>query len=454
MRIFGGMRLSAWTMKRINAVRESMWALPALIATVGLTVGAVLPWLDHRLFGSRGPRGGVLDALVPGPSGSDSLTSAMLTGLATILGVAFSLTVVTLQLAATQYTSRLLRRFMADPLTRATLGIYIGTICYLAMVLRTIEPSSAGNEGFVPGLSTVLGLFLFIVCIVLLAVFIHHLARSIQAGPLVTGIARDTHGVLRRGQRGAPVSGEPRVPEGPSCGVTTQKPGYLQLVEEEDLLDALPEGCTAARVEAHTGQFLLSGRPLLALWPQVELDDGRVGRLREAFALGAERTVHQDVLDGVRQLVDVALKALSPAVNDVHTAVMVVNELGTVCDSLLETTGGRPGAPWRCVKRDGVRLYLPQLNLEILLAHAFDELPRVAVDHPIVLSRILEVLGELVQKYEHPATRARLWSRGERITEFLSLGEYVPSEEALLRKKREALARGVVLPEPDVTNPV
>jgi uncharacterized membrane protein len=449
------MRVSAWTIKRLNAVKESMWALPILIATLGVAAGGFMPWLDYRLYGDRGPTsGGLLDALVPGPSSADSLISTMLTGLTTILGVAFSVTVVTLQLAATQYTSRLLRRFMADPLTRTTLGIYIATIGYLAMVLRTIEPPSSAGGGFAPGLATMLGLFLFISCIVLLAVFIHHLARSIEAGPVVTGIARDTNGVLRRCQEGDGSSTEPAVPGGSPCHITNQRPGYLQLLEEEELLDALPEGCSVARVEARTGQFLIEGRPLVSLWPTVELDDRRVARIREAFALGAERTTHQDALYGIRQLVDVALKALSPAVNDVHTAVMVVNELGAVCDTLLKTTGGRPGGSWRCVARGKARVYLPQLDLDTFLTHAFDELPRAAAAHPIVIARLLEAIAELVEKYPHPGVRARLWARGERISEFLSLGEFVPSEEALLRKKQDALSRGMVLPELDVTNPV
>lgn len=414
-----------------------------------------MPIVDRALFGADGPSGGsLLNKIVPGASAAESFISSAMAGLATILGVAFSITIVTLQLTATQYTSRLLRRFLADPMTRGVLGVYIGTIVYLAMVLRATEQPGQGSAGFVPELSVLLAILLFVACIVMLSVFIHHLARSIESGPIVAAVGKDTIHVLRKGNGDArPIQGEPKAPPGSALEVTATAPGYLQLVQEEELLEAAPEGCKVMRVEAHSGQFLLPGRVLLSVWPQEALDDGGVSRLRSCFAQGSERTTHQDSLYGVRQLVDIALKALSPAVNDVHTAVMVVNELGAVCQHLLVETEA-PSCAWRELRCDGVVLYAPKLDFRTLMTHAFDEIPRAGMAHPIVIARILEVIAELVRMAPDSATRLISLSTGTRVAEYVEHGSYTASELKLLQKMRLKLTRGTVEHAPTMTNPV
>jgi uncharacterized membrane protein len=109
--------------------------------------------------------------------------------------------------------------------------------------------------------------------------------------------------------------------------VAARETGYVQLVDEARLIAALPRGVHIARLEVRTGDFLFPGLPLLSSWPQMKLSRWRKRRLHAALAVGRTRTTQQDVLYGVRQLVDMALKALSPAINDVTTAVMVINEL-------------------------------------------------------------------------------------------------------------------------------
>lgn len=448
------MKRSAWTAKRLKSIRESLWFVPLVIAAAGVAGGLILPALDVWLFGSDGAaQGTLLEGVVPDPNAADSFVSTAMAGLATILGVAFSLTVVTLQLAATQYTSRLLRRFMADPFTRAVLGFYLATIVYLAVILRTIEQPGPGSAGFVPELSLLLAIVLFIACIVMLAVFIHHLSRSIQSGPIVAGVGKDTIGVIRKCSPGRSIPGSPPVPDDAPCVVTTRIPGYLQLVDEEELLDAAPEFATAMRIEVHAGQFLLPGRPLVSMWPHGALDDTCTARIREAFAMGAERTTHQDALYGVRQLVDMGLKALSPAINDVHTAVMVVNELGAVCDQLI-SVADVPTRRWREIRRGRLTLYMPQLDLKTLLDHAFDEMPRAGVEHPVVIARLLEVLAELAQKAPDARTRAVILGAGLRVSEYVERGDFVPAELQLLRKMQHALSTSRIDLDVNLTNPV
>lgn len=396
---------------------------------------------------ARGARKSVNTLTPPADSPAQDLLATSAGALATILGVAFSLTVVTLQLAAVQYTSRILRRFMKDRTTQMVLGTFLGTVAYLLLVLRAMAPSESGQQaqGFVPPLSWTLGMVLVLACLTLLAIFLHHLTRSIQAATLITVVGRETIVTLEKLGMDAPDGGmtdlEP--PEGQPQLLTAPTAGYLQRLDEAVLLEAAPADCTFIRVEAHTGHFLLPGQPLASVWSARPLEARAVARLRSAFAQGRERTSHQDVLFGVRQLVDIALRALSPGVNDVTTALMVVNELGAVGHAVATSRAGRHGG-YRASQREGRTVLIPRLGTEEFLEHAFEEISRAAMGQPRVLLRVVEVLTELAYLTPGADVREAMVCAGRRVQAMLERAELFPHEAVRLRERlaRLAEARG------------
>ncbi len=436
------MRLSSRNTKRLYAVRESMWFTPTVMALVGAIAALVLPLLDARLFPPDGQELTVFERFTPGPSAAESLLSVGVGALATILGVALSMTIVTLQLAAVQYTSRIIRRFMADQFTLLTLGAFLATITYLAVLLQAISTGGEGLPAFVPPISFTLAVFLFVGCVLLLAYFSHHVAQSIQTGTVLAVIGKSALREVRKYEvrPARRVLREQELRPEECVFVTNDTPGYIQLIDERRLLSAIPMGCTI-QVEATTGRFMLPGRPLVSIAPKIEVTPRMERKVRQAFAIARERTIHQDVLFGVRQLVDIVLKALSPAINDVTTALMGINELGVITAEFARREQATR-AGYSVVEQRGRRLLIRRLDLETLLAHAFDEIPDSAQDHPLVLARLLEVLNEVIEVTHLPAARKLLLETGARIARTTDMAHLKPWEAELVRKRFRWLSDG------------
>jgi uncharacterized membrane protein len=231
-----------------------------------------------------------------------------------------------------------------------------------------------------------------------------------------------------------------------------QETGYLQLVDERRLLAALPPGTRVARLEVRPGDFLFPGLPLLSLWPRVPLEPRRRERLHAALAMGRERTMQQDVLYGVRQLVDMALKALSPGINDVTTALMVVNELGAV--GRMVARQGERGHGWWQVRRGPVTLLMSGFGLVPFLEVAFREIPSAAASHPRVVARILEVLAQLACVEEREELRQALVACGRDVREAMRLAPLRECDTRLIQERWEELQRVAHHPEVLPSQPV
>jgi uncharacterized membrane protein len=399
--------LSPRIAKRLGEQARGLWLFPSLVALVGVALGVGLPLVDRlegvfealRLTWLRP----VLEAT---PDGAQQLLATSAGALATVLGVAFSLTLVTLQLASSQYTTRLLSRLMDDGVTKFVLGSYLGTVAYLLLVVRVVRGVEGAESGNVPSLSITVGILLVLFCLGLLAYFLQHLGRSIQASSVVAAVGKRT---LRRIAEVAPDErpDEPREPpEEPPVVLGSAHPGYVQLVDLERLSDAAPDGSTVVRIEVAVGDFVLSGAPLASIWPGRPLTEREQHALSESFAVGSGRTEDQDILLGVQQLSDVALRALSPSVNDPTTAVLAVNQLGAIAAALAVS----PHAPGelRAFERNGVRFLAPRVGLARMLEEGFRAVIPAAASHPRVLGRIVELLREVTARAETPRAREDL----------------------------------------------
>ncbi|MFY0526423.1 DUF2254 domain-containing protein [Archangium gephyra] len=414
-------------MKSWNALQVSLWFRPVLFVTLGIALGLVLPTLDSRLpWMSQELRSFWLAVYVPTtPDSSREVLLGMVAALVTVMTVATSMTMVTVQLASTQYTPRLLSRFMADRTTQRVLGTYLLTVVYLLLLLGVLgTPSNEKELVALPVLSLGVALALTLSCLLLLPFFLHHAARSIEASNVIASIGREVIRELKRlnVKEVRELSGPlPGPAEEDATVLHARETGYVQLVDHERLLAALPRRVHTVRLDVRTGDFLIPGLPLLSLWPKVSLNAWQKRRVHAAFAVGHTRTTQQDVLYGVRQLVDMALKALSPAINDVTTAVMVVNELGAVGRAVASM--GQIGHGWWMQRRGRVTLLRPAFGLEPYLRDAFGEIPLAATTQPRVILRILEVLAEIASVETDMAMRGVLVQTGRAVYEAARLAE-------------------------------
>ena len=381
-------------------LRDSLWFVPSLIvlAAVLLAIGMVeLSALAPSEALARWPR-----LFGAGADGSRSMLSAIAGSMITVAGVTFSITMVAVTQASAQYTPRILRNFMRDRANQAVLGIFVGIFAYCLVVLRTIR----GGDGpdFVPSLAVLVGILLALLGIAVLIFFIHHIATALQASEIIARIARETCATVdrlypRESEDVGPEApaAEPRVAPGAWRPVSAGATGYIMRADTRRLVGLADRRGLLIRLERTAGDFVIAGQPV-AWFAQDPADPGSAAArppeetakaLVREYAVGPYRTLDHDVGFGIRQLVDIALKALSPGINDTTTAVTCVDYLGAVLVRLANrrvdrSHRGEEGRP---------RVTVPGPTFESLLALAMDEIRQHVRGNVSVLGRQLRVLG-------------------------------------------------------------
>lgn len=414
-------------------VVRSLWFLPAVMTAAGFVLGALIPWIDALPGVLETVRSGwVHTVLDSAPAGAQQLLATSAGALATILGVAFSLTLVTLQLATAQYTPRVVGRLLEDSVTRIVLGSYLGTVAYLLLVLRSVHGVGDDQPTFVPRLSVLLALVLILGCLGLLAFFVHHLGESIQASSVAARVADQTIQVIDRLRQdaGEPVRPQDVMPAEAPARVLSRAHGYVQIVDLERLAAALPRGTSVVRLDVAAGDYVLPRTPVVSLWPAGAPSAREASALLDAFALGPQRTVDHDVLFGIRQLADIGLKALSAGVNDETTAVTVVNQLGAVLAAACRHPGNAAG--WM-LRQSGRAVVLARtLTVRRLVEDGFAGIVRFSSGHPRLLARIVEVLAEVAARQPDDEAREALLEVARWVEHAASRDELAPHEHELL----------------------
>ena len=434
-----------------NRVRDSLWFIPALL-TLG-SVGLALLTIQLDVVGVLPDSPAGLILFTGTASGARGVLTAIASSFITVTGVVFSVTIVALQLASTQFTPRILRNFTADRVNQVVLGAFIGTFTYALLILRVVRGETGGMtpedvqegartavespEAFVPHLSVTVAVGLAVVGIGFLIYFIHHAAQSVQAGVIIQRVTADALATVDRllpERVGEP--GEERVegatPDSGGSLVTADRSGYVQGIDEAGLTGRVHGKGLTIRMEPAIGDFVLAGGTLATIWPAEPGEGGDVAEsVRQAFVIGHERTPHADAELGIIELADIAVRALSPGINDPTTAVLCVDRL---CEVLLAyARRERPrrvrGLP------DGGTLILPLAPFAELVDTAFDEIRHFGVENPRFTMAFLDRLGDLgdVLPQEHRPPVARHVAAVLRVA-----GGVVRSESDLRRVERAA----------------
>ncbi|WP_217636154.1 DUF2254 domain-containing protein [Geodermatophilus siccatus] len=368
--------------------RESLFALPALLVLGSIALAEVATAVDRAAAARALPL-----TLSMHSSTATWLLSTVAGATITTAGVVFSLTVVSLQLASSQFSPRVMRSFIRDRLSQVVIGLLVATFVYAVLVLRAVDADSRATA---PRISLTVAVLLTVVTVLLIVAHLDHLAHGLQVGRVVERISAEGRQVLAATDR-TTAAERPAVvrtqPAGqPALTVPAPCDGWVTQAPSDRLLLAVPPG-TTVRLETRVGAYVHGGEPLVTVWPAPEDRGATARRLAATVLVSASRTMQYDVDFALRQLVDIGLRALSAAVNDPTTAVEAGLRIGSLLRRLLTAD-----APADAVAGPDRRVLLRpwQLSAEEYIAHGFDQLRHAAPAQPQVAAALLRVLRMLI----------------------------------------------------------
>ncbi|ULE32003.1 DUF2254 domain-containing protein [Mycobacterium sp. IDR2000157661] len=427
-----------WSRVR-EGFRTQLWPVPLIGVLLAITLGVVMPSIDVALAD-------VLPAALTsylfggGPSQASEMLSTIAGSLITVTSLTFSLTVVTLQLASAQYSPRLLRTFARDRFVQLTLALFLSTFAYALVVLRTVRLSGNGSESFVPRVSVTLAYLLALASVIGLVLFLAHLVREIRVETMMTTVRADasvaTAQVFKEMDDADASRQIPSIPAHAAL-IHARADGFLAGLDQQGLLSAAEEQDAVVVIDRMAGDWVVKDTPVAYAWstdPGVRFDEDELGKLADqvtaAIHTADERTPVQDVAYGLRQLTDVAVKALSPGINDPTTA---VHALGHISTLLCQFAQRQLGATVLCSDDDVVRLVIRRPDLPQLLDVAIAQPRLYGAEDPLVLERLFAVLRDLAWRADRPEHQEAIRDQLERLRRTVTEQNFEPA-------KRERLA--------------
>lgn len=380
-------------------VVNSLWFVPLLVTAACAGLAVLLVTQDSVISDIIDPD--LWFVFAGTAEGAQGMLQAIATSVMTVTGVVFSITIVTLQLASSQFTPRVLRQFMADRGNQLVLGVFIGTFTYALLVQRTIRRGDNGDE-FVPAIAVTAAVALALASIGFLIYFINHAARSVQAAVVIQAAFEDCiraintvfpdtngEGTEPRPQR---AEEEMKAAEQDFRAVHATKSGYVQAVDGMKLVRIAESNQLVIRTEFEIGEFLLPGQTIFSVWPGGDMPDELIGRLCNSVVLGIERTSYQDVKHGVVELMDIAVKAMSPSINDPTTA---INAIDRATALLLELAWRRRGDRIERDETGRPLLIMRRPRLDDTVDIFFHQVRFNAAKNPTVAIKLIQSLAEL-----------------------------------------------------------
>ena len=413
--------------------RGSLWVFPTLCVLVALVAGVLLSLVDVGPDSPLAFQGTADDArtlLV-------SITSTMVTVIALLLGLA----VVALQLSSTQFSPRLLRNFLRDRPNQLVLGTFVGTFAYSAAGLFTVGVSGGQRSDQFPRFAISVAMVLLFVSLALLVYFADHLAHSIQVDHIMRVVEHNTLPVIRDLHS---TGGEaPEVAAG-ALVVPARTSGYVQVVYLENLVASAAARNVHVRLRPRIGEHVVAGAPLAWVWP-VSTDgpapepEAVAAVLARTVRIGFERTLEQDPGFGLRQLVDAACKALSPAVNDPYTAVQAIDHLAVLFTALAKRPLGD-----HVVRNATVTVTVPGRSFAEHLAWGLGLVRRYGASEPTVAQALLHMLATTLTATDAPERWTAIEDQARLIVADAEREVVQPADLDLVHNEADILARALL----------
>jgi uncharacterized membrane protein len=422
-----------WIANLWEDLRTSYWFVPSLMCLLAVGLAILTLYVDdHNRFRWVTALGWVYTG---GAEGARSLLSTVASSIVTVAGVVFSITIVALTLASSQFGPRLLRNFMRDLGNQITLGTFTATFLYCLLILRTVRTDSEGAP-FVPHVSVTTAIALTIASIGVLIYFIHHVSASIQAPYVVAAVSHDLCAVMddlfpeaigrdADAVEQPPPAGADRFedPDVPATDIPSPRAGYIQAVDPDAVLAIARDHDLVVQILHRPGQFVVTGQSLARTLP-ASPDGPRVSapgrpdpsapedrdeiphRIAGAFIFGNRRTITQDAEFAVDQLVEIAVRALSPGINDPFTALNCIDRLGEALSRLADR---KVPSPYRLDPDTGqLRVIAYPVGFAQMADAAFNQIRQYGRSSAAVTLRLLETVAVVADRCRRPADRAAL----------------------------------------------
>jgi uncharacterized membrane protein len=426
------------------ALRGGFLVRPLVIAVILGIVGAVLSsleestpelstWIPSTLFPSHDD-----------PGVAQAILTSVATSIMTVVSIVFAILLMTLTLASTQFSPRILISFVRDRTTQWTLGVFLGTFSYCMAALpaaRTLP------QPFAPVATVTGAMVLALVCVGWLIYFINHISRSISVNHIVDRIARETELVIDefmpypRGPFLLPERSEPS-PAKEGAAILNRQSGYICYVDIDRLIALAKAYRVCVHLERRVGQFVPAGVPLMRVSQSERVSADRAPHLIAAFDIGPTRTMQQDVEFGIVQIVDIALRAMSPAVNDPSTAITCVDQLSRIIILWISRT---PPPSHYYAPPHVLRLVVPWMTFDGLLDTAFEQIRHYAASDLAVSLRLMRAFNDIASATQRSDLHAILLERARRVA--AGCAGQLPKDELVKLQQRLAALETNVAPK-------
>lgn len=386
---------------------SSLWFIPSLIVAGMAGLAIVMVGVD-RILWDRGVFENGAGVFRGGVDGSRGVLTAVAGSVIGAAATVFSITVVVLQLASSQFTPRVVKNFTADRRFQVTLGLLLGVFAYSLIVLWAVGRERNGAEPFIPSLSVALGMVLAMISVGMLILFIDRVASLIQVADLIERVTHETIEQVvavypDQSELGSAAASSIDVELTESAAIRSDFSGYIRFIDHELLLEeAGARDCTIS-VNKHVGDFVLPATIIARVKPVSEAHDALVSAIRGAFICGPDRTIENDVELGIQRIADVGIRTLSPGVNDPTTAMNCIDRL---CEVLYEVASRSPSPKIRYGEKGGVLLFNDSRDFVDLVEQAFSQIRHFGAADVAVSSRLAIRIGELCETVAAPYREA------------------------------------------------
>lgn len=419
-------------------LHTSFWFAPALMMLFGVALAAAAAELDRSLIGVNEAPPLIY---VSEQATAREILSTILSSLITMASLVFSITMVVLTLAASQFGPRLIRSFMASPQTQIVLGAFVMTIVYSLLTLASV--GSRQTDGLSAYGTVSIAILLALVSVALLVLFLHVLARSILSETVISRVGAELDrmiGSLDRMRADADGGAPEEVPpffDQEATFMGTRRAGYIQAIEYDELADVATDAGVLIVLRVRPGDFVAKDGRWIGVHPASKLTEQLAGRIEKLVLVGRHRTPLQDLEFGIRHLVEIAVRALSPSMNDPYTAISAVNQISSSLAGLMDR------ALPRAVYKDAqgtMRLNCPQPSYRTLISSGFDQIRQNGDDKPVVMLHLIEAIQRIAEHVQLPEQRNALSSQ----LELLEPTRIATPADADAIRRRLAMARNAL----------
>jgi uncharacterized membrane protein len=375
-----------------SKLNSSYWFVPASVTLAGVAAALLLILIDSRV--RLDPDGVVASLGASSAEGARALLSAVIGAMITTVSVTFSVTIVALTVAAQHFGPRVLNNFVRQTSAQIVLGTFLATFAYSVLALGAIR--GAGADAEVPEITVTGAVVLVVLSIGALIYFVHHVSTTLQIGELAAAIVVDLRNTLDR--QDAETSGaddhEDTIPPAPNnaIAIAAAESGYVQRIDYDVIVKAAAAHDAVIWIRREPGAFLVAGTPMAFVHPPHAADTDLAAAVRQACLVGRDRTLWHDPEFAVKQLVEIALRALSPGVNEPFTAITCIDRL---TEGLAHAARARPPLSRHLDGDRRVRVWVQSQPFPVLARAAFDPIRIFAGANPAIYVRLLESLAEL-----------------------------------------------------------